>query len=132
MTRAVLDTNIFISSLFWRGAPYQVVSKGLGGAFTILVSSEILEEVRNVLSQKFKFPVEDTRAFIEVIVSKSEIVESSIVLNVVKQDPADNKIIECAVVGKANYIVSGDTDLLSMKKYDTIEIVTPNKFLGLL
>lgn len=64
MIRAVLDTNIYISSLFWKGAPHEVVKKGLGGAFLIIVSCPIIGEVREKLIDKFDFPLEYTYSFI--------------------------------------------------------------------
>ena len=128
MIRAVLDTNIFISALFWRGIPYHVVKKGLEGNFHILVSQGILEEVGEKLYQKFKFPVEDTRTFLEVITVDSYLVEPEEKVRIVKDDPSDNKIIECALAGRAHFIVSGDKHLLKIKEYKNIRIITPRQF----
>lgn len=132
MIKAVLDANIFISSLFWRGAPYKIVQKGLKGIFIILTSLEILEEVRDKLINKFHFPLEDTNDFIEILAINSKIIEPTIKLNIVKEDLSDNKIIECGLTGKANYIVSGDKHLLKIKEYQKIKIITSQNFLKLL
>ena len=132
MIKAVLDTNILISSLFWKGAPYEIVQKGIGGAFIIILSPEIIRETEDKLKNKFKFSVENTNAFLEVVALNSFIVEPMIKLRVVKTDSTDNKIIECAVAGNVDYIVSGDKHLLNIKKHEQINIITPSKFLKLL
>lgn len=130
--KAVLDSNIFVSGLFWRGAPYETLQKGLGGAFVIVISLEILKEIERVLQEKFKFPSYDTGAYLEVIALNAQVVEPDLRLAVVKSDSADNRIVECAVAGKAEYIVTGDRHLLELERYKGIKILTPNKFLRLL
>ena len=132
MIRAVLDTNVFISALFWRGAPYQIVREEISGAFIFLTSEEIIEEIKEGLLKKFKLPVTDTLAFLEIITLNSEIIEPNIRLNVIKADPSDNKIVECAIVGNANYIVTGDKHLLVLKEYNKIKIVTPREFIKII
>ena len=132
MIKAVLDTNILISSLFWKGAPYEIVQKGIGGAFIIVLSPEIIRETEDKLKNKFKFSVENTNAFLEVVALNSFIVEPMIKLRIVKADSTDDKIIECAVAGNVDYIVSGDKHLLNIKKHEQINIITPSKFLKLL
>jgi len=132
MIKAVLDVNILISALFWKGAPYKVVQKGLGSAFIMLVSLNILKETRNKLISKFQFPKNDTDDFLELITVNSEIIIPAIKLDVVKKDSSDDKIIECAVEGKAEYIVSGDRHLLDIKEYKGIRIMPPHEFLKLL
>ena len=132
MIRAVLDTNIFISALFWRGKPNKAVRDGLEGKFTLLISADILREIEERLKNKFHFPENDTNEFLEVITLNSYIVEPQIKLNVVRADPKDNKIVECAVAGQAHFIVSGDRHLLDLRGYDRVKIVNAHKFLSLL
>jgi len=132
MIKAVLDTNVLISSLFWKGAPYKIFQKGLGGTFIILTSLEILEEVKNKLINKFRFPLQDTNDFIEIITINSKIIKPTTKFDIVKEDPSDNKIIECALAGEANYIVSGDKHLLDIKRYNKIKIILPKDFLKLI
>lgn len=129
MIKAVLDTNIFISALFWRGAPYRVVEQGLGGAFIIVTSQGIIQETGRTLTQKFEFPLEDTREFLKTIVLSSYVVSPTERLRVVKADPDDDKIIECAVAGDARFIVSGDRHLLDIEKYRSIVMISPQDFL---
>ena len=132
MIRAVIDTNVFISALFWRGAPYEVIKKGFAGAFVIITSKEILKEVEQTLTKKFQFPAEDTHAFLKIIALNAHIVEPKSRLVVVSADPDDNKVIECAVSGQAAYIISGDKDILDLKKYQQVEMLSPAAFLKVL
>ena len=125
-----MDTNIFISALFWRGAPYEVLRDGLDGQFTLLTSAEILRELEDRLKNKFRFPDSDTNEFLEIIAINSYIVESGARREAVKADPTDNKIIECAVSGRAHFIISGDHHLLDLQEYDGIEIINARKFLS--
>ncbi|MBI2047716.1 MAG: putative toxin-antitoxin system toxin component, PIN family [Parcubacteria group bacterium] len=132
MIKAVLDTNVWISALFWRGAPHRVVQTGLRGSFIILISIEIIEELKERLLNKFHFPLRDTIDFLEIIALNSHIVESPLKVHVVKDDPTDNKIIGCALTGGAQYIVSGDHHLLRIREYRKIKIVSPAPFLNFL
>ncbi len=129
MIRVVLDTNVFISALFWKGAPYQIFRKILEGAILNFVSPQILKELKERLLYKFKLPPEKVKEYLEAIVFNSKITYPKKKLNVVKKDPSDNKIIECALEAKASFIISGDKHLLEIKRYKGIKIVTPREFL---
>lgn len=129
MIKAVLDTNILISALFWRGAPHKIFLKLLQGEFLNFISLEILEELKTKLSLKFKLPDAKVNEFLEIVVFSSKVVESKEKLLVVKKDSSDNKIIECAKEAFASFIVSGDKHLLDMKGYNGIKIISPDIFL---
>lgn len=132
MIRAVLDTNVLISALFWRGAPHRVVQRGLGGDFVILISRHIVDETLRKLVSKFVFPFSDALEYIETIVVNARLIDQVSVVRVVAADPADNAIVACAVDGNADYIVTGDQDILSLKQFRSIRMITPNSFLKLL
>lgn len=129
MTRAVLDTNIIISSVFWEGKPYEVVRKGIEGEYQIVLSTEILDEVAERLKNKFQFPEEAMQELIDILLTFSHLVEPTIKFDVVR-DKKDNKIIECAFDGKADYIVTGDPDLLDLNEFRGIKIATAKDFLN--
>ncbi|MCD6284271.1 putative toxin-antitoxin system toxin component, PIN family [bacterium] len=129
MIRVVLDTNVFISALFWKGAPYQIFRKILEGAVLNFVSPQILKELKERLLYKFKLPPEKVKEYLETIVFNSKITYPKKKLNIVKKDPSDSKIIECALEAKASFIISGDKHLLEIKRYKGIKIVTPREFL---
>lgn|SRR3989344_8767441 len=128
MIRVVPDTNVLISSIFWKGSPYLVIKEGLLGNCQLILSSEILDEAVEKLRNKFKFPEEKISEFTELLLSHSHLVKTKTEINVAR-DKDDNKIIECAIDGKADYIVTGDPDLLVLKKYKNIKIATAREFL---
>jgi len=130
MIKVVLDTNVFISALFWKGAPYQIFKRILEGAILNFVSPQILAEIKERLLDKFKLPPEKVKEFLEIIVFNSQLVYPKKKLNIVKKDPKDNKILECALEAKASFVISGDGHLLEIKKYKGIKIVSPKEFLS--
>jgi len=133
MIRAVLDTNVIISALFWSGNPSQILDKSFESKFILISSVTIIDEIERVLAEKFKLPIQDIAEFHGIFINRFEIIDPQICIpSAVPRDPTDNKIIECAVDGKADYIVTGDKDLLVLKKYRDIEIITPAKFIKLL
>ena len=103
MIRVLPDTNILISSVFWRGNPYEVVRIGILGEYQLVISAEILDEVVDKLRNKFQFPEENIRELIDILMTYCHIVDVTSKFDVVR-DKKDNKIIECAFDGKADYI----------------------------
>ena len=128
MTRAVLDTNIIISSIFHRGNPYEVVIKGILGEYQLVTSSEILDEVVDKLRNKFDFPEENIQELMDILLTYCHVVKTITKFDIVR-DKKDNKIIECAFDGKADYIITGDTDLLELKEFKDIKILNAKDFL---
>lgn len=128
--RVVLDTNMLISGIKWkRGKPRKILSRGLKGEFTILITTEILNEMCRVLRKKFD--TSDVRSYrwYRLIGSRSEIVRPKGRIEGVSVDPDDDKFLACALYGGAKFIVSGDPHLRDLKKYRGIEILSGNKFL---
>jgi len=131
MIRAVLDTNIFVSSIFWFGPSHKVAGKALDGKIEVFTSIEILQELDKVLRKDFNEPDEMVHRQISLIMDYATVVQSGVNLSIVKKDPDDDKIIECAVSCNADYIVTGDRHLLDLKEYKEIKIVTAKQFLEL-
>ena|SRR3989338_332593 len=131
MIKAVLDTNIIISSIFWEGNPHEIVRKGIIGDYQLVMSAEILDEVANKLRTKFKFPEENIQELVDILLTHCHIIEPSNKFDIVR-DKNDNKIIECAYDGKANCIVTGDSDLLDLKEFKSIRILSAKEFLNML
>lgn len=127
LLRALLDTNIYISALFG-GPPEEAYRAALRGRFVLLTSPVILAELAATLRAKFAFPESDITSYIKQIGRKAEVVRPAERL-VILGDEADNRILECAVAGEADLIVSGDRDLLALKQYQGIGIVRPADFL---
>ena len=131
MIRVLPDTNILISSVFWRGNPYEVVRRGILGEYQLVISAEILDEVVDKLRNKFKFPEESIQELIDILMTYCHIIEPTSKFDIVR-DKNDNKIVECAFDGKADYIVTGDPDLLELKEFKGIKIVKAKEFLEMI
>jgi|SRR3989344_8795640 len=128
MIRIVADTNIIISSIFWKGNPYIVMHKGILREYQIIISREILDETANKLRNKFSFPEEAIEGLIDMLLTHCHLVYPSGKFDIVR-DKKDNKVIECAFDGKVDYIVTGDPDLLVLKEFKGIKIITAKEFL---
>lgn len=128
--RIVVDTNVLVSGIFWRGSPRKVLEFWGKATIDILVSESILTEYVRViekLSTQRGRP-EMAERWSSFITENAIIVDAPSVSTAVR-DPDDNKFIDCAVAGRARYLVSGDKDLLDLKEAFGIPIVSPFKFL---
>mgnify|MGYP001609976202 FL=1 len=130
--KVVFDTNIFISGLMWRGAPYRCLLASLAGLVELVVSPPILDELRRTLSTKFGFTDEEVEQVMSAVRESASLVEIRGELKVVADDPEDDKFIETAHVAGAAYVVSGDRHLLSVGSYGEIRIVSARVFLDML
>jgi putative PIN family toxin of toxin-antitoxin system len=132
--RIVADTNLLIASIFWSGAPYKIVQQALDGKIEIVTSKDILNEVRKVLKdpkEGFMLGEQEIDDIVNGILLYAKLIEPAIIVDVVKRDPKDNPIIACALTAKAEFIVTRDNDLLVLKEYAGINILTPEEFLTL-
>ncbi len=133
MIKIVLDTNVLVSGLLSTRSNPALLLDAAGKDYSLFISKEILIELEEVISrEKFGFSNEKINSAIEAILSFSEVVNPEIKLDVVKSDPDDNKILECAVACGASYIVSGDKHLLNLKEYGNIKIISPKDAIDLL
>jgi putative PIN family toxin of toxin-antitoxin system len=135
--RVVLDTNLIVSGLLWRGLPGSVILSMLDGRFSPLVTSGTLAELDDVLRrEKFAerfaasgFTSDDfMNRFVQLVIE----VEPGIVPSDIVRDEDDLEILACATGGNADVIVTGDRDLLVLEQYAGIRILTPAAFLDLL
>jgi putative PIN family toxin of toxin-antitoxin system len=136
--RAVLDANVDVSAAVRpEGPPGQIIHRFLrDGAFEIVMSQAIVEEVLRALNypkvRKYIRPGLDADLWFEDIVVLSHLVAGERDLEGASKDPDDDKYIAAAIEGRAGFVVAGDSDLLDLKQYDGIRIVTPRAFLDLL
>ena len=129
MLKVVIDTNVFISS-FFGGIPREIIDYWKKGEITLCLSQEIIEEYiegLNRLGLKDKNEIQNlTKLFAEgynsIFTAKTPDIE------VIEDDPDDNKFIECAIALDSKIIISGDNHLKLLKKYVDIEIISPKKF----
>ncbi len=127
--KVVLDTNIFVSGIFWTGSSYNVLNSWKEGKFTLVSSLSTLSEIVEVLSDfKIRLPDETIKEIVDLIVRNSEIVEPKEKIDIIKDDPSDNIFVETAVAGNADYVVSQDKHLLKLKEFRKIRIMTPVEF----
>ena len=128
--KLVLDTNIFISSFFWGGNPRKLITRIIDGKDTLFVSNEILHEVFGVMSRpKFNVTRQQIVHFVNSIEEISCRVTSLGIIKGVCRDSDDDKILECAVLGDVDFIISGDDDLLSLKEFQGIPIMTVSEYI---
>ena len=130
MHSIVLDTNVLISSTFWKkGNPHKLVLLAIGQKIQNFTSRNIINELVKVLAVDFKQPEEFVERQVKLLLSYSEIVEPKIKIEAVPEDPKDNMVIECALSAGAGLIITGDNHLLKLKEYKNIKILTPKEFL---
>lgn len=129
--RVVIDSNVWISSIVFGGNSRKILETASRDGWTIVMSEEILTEIRRILSKKFaNFTVyfEGVYAALSPRIIKVPLGKLRIKAS---RDEDDNRVLETAVIGKASHIISGDKDLLVLGKYRTIKIVNPKSFLEL-
>jgi len=127
--RVVADTNIYISALMFGGVPGVVVDLGLARLVQLVASPALLDELDEKLRLKFRVEAQDAAAIRRRLESAADLVAPDFVVDAVADDPDDNRILECAVAGRADAIVSGDRHLLRLRSYRTVPILTARQFL---
>ena len=132
MLKAVIDTNVFISGLLKDSINRQIIILLKNSKFTPVISTETLGEFIDVISRpKFHNVItrEIAEELIEIIKTHAVLVKPSQKLEIIKDDPDDNRFLEAAVASKVDFVVSGDSHLLSLKNFHNIPIITPKEFL---
>ena len=128
--RLILDTNVFISGVFFSGPPYEILNAWRHRKMDLVISPDILDEYRRVGEQLAKrYPGVDLEPFLELLAIKTRIVESSPLVESVCSDPDDDKFIACALASRTKLICSGDKALLKASGYRGIKILKPKEFL---
>jgi uncharacterized protein len=127
--RIVIDTNVYISAIFWGGKPRKVLELGRNGHISIFTSSEIQTEIETKLKTKFGIEEREVAQILLDYAMFTLPIKPLEKISVIDADPDDDKFIECAVAAKAGYIVSGDKHLLDLKNYRGIQIMKAAHFL---
>ena len=131
--KAVFDTNVLLSSTLWDWSVSQkLLHKMIFAEASIFSSSEIVDEYLEILQRDFKYTEEQTKEKITIMFSFLTFVKPIEELYVVKDDPEDNKIIECAAASDSEYIITYDTHLLALKEFRKIKIVTPEDMIKIM
>jgi len=136
--RAVLDTNVLVSGLVAEeGPPGRILDAWLQGRFVLVTSLYLVEELTHVLSyphiaDRLRLGNEELAAILAALLSRAEVTRRHLHLPGVTRDPKDDAVVACAQEGQADYIVSGDQDLLALGEYEGMRVVTPRQFAELL
>lgn len=127
--RVILDTNVFISGIFFTGPPHQILKAWRDGKLKLVLSVEILEEYQRVgAALAEQFPKIDLKPILEFIMLHAEMVAAPPIPEPVCTDPDDDKFLACAVAGNARIIVSGDKHLLQVSGYQGVQVLKPRQF----
>lgn len=129
--KIVIDTNVLISSFLWEGPEHRLIKLIEMGALDGYTSPIILEELREVLQEpKFSFELREAAEAVGYFVSILTVVDPKVRLNVIDEDPADNRVLECALESRVDYVVSGDRHLLQLEECQGIKIVRSSELLN--
>jgi putative PIN family toxin of toxin-antitoxin system len=131
VTYCVIDTNVVISAILFGGVPGKLIDLWKAGPIVPLITEEIMTEYIRVLAYpKFKLSEEEINYIIhQEILPFFKVIKSFPGPSIIKQDPDDDKFIQCAQAGNAKTIISGDHHLLPLNSYKNLQILTPNHFL---
>lgn len=131
MISVTADTNVYVSALVFAGVPRQFLKEVAAGRFHLAVSDAILNELRGVLRDKFAWTEPEIVEALSLLAGCTTLVHPTQTLDVVPDDPDDNRVIECAVAAGSRFIVTGDGDLLRLGSYGDIRILKAADFLKL-
>ncbi len=126
LRRVVVDTNVLVS-YFWGGNPRTIIDSWKQGELILITSPPLLNELERVLDELKINPL-TSQELLELIYQRATLVHPKQTVNVVLNDPPDNRVLECALEGKSHLIVSGDKHLLQLKEYHEITILSPKDF----
>ena len=127
VAKVVLDTNVLISGVVFAGKPKELLELAKIKEIQGVISPILLAELGEVLSKKFAYPKTRVLQLENKLKKVFLVVHPTKLIRVVRDDD-DNRVLEAAVAGKCEYVITGDEDLLSLKKYKNIKILTPTEF----
>lgn len=128
--RVVLDSNVIVSGLGWSGPPARVLDAALDGRLVLVTSPPLLAELRRVLAYpKLAKALDEAERLADLVEATAVVVLPTGVIAAI-DDESDNRVLEAAVEGAADYIVSGDEHLLGLGSFQRIPIVTPAQFIS--
>lgn len=129
--RIVVDTNVLISAVFFKGKPDVILEAWRTGKLEMILSHEILEEYSKVLKRlSERYPSIDTSGILSMFTTCCRMIVPEAIGKQICEDPDDDKFIAAAIGGEAETIISGDKHLLEVKGYSGIEVLRPAEFIN--
>jgi uncharacterized protein len=128
--RVILDTNVFVSGVFFSGPPYRILEAWRDGKLQLVASQEILEEyqrVGEILAEQF--PGVNLQPIIDLVTTNAEVFPNQVLPESLCEDPDDDKFIACALAGRCRVIVSGDRHLLKVSGFRGLTVMSPRRFI---
>lgn len=138
MLRAVLDTNVFVSGLKNKKTPPgQILQLWKSNQFVVITSPQLLAEIHEVLMRPpilsyLKQTPKVVDELIKFLIQRTFVTEGKLELDILKNDPDDNRVLAAAVEGQASYLVTGNTKHFPFEEHQGIKIVTPQEFVAIL
>jgi uncharacterized protein len=127
--KVILDTNAFISGIFFMGPPYQILKAWCDGKLHLVITPDILDEYQRVgETLANQFPMINLGAILDLVTVKAQMIPVQRLAEPVCSDPADDKFLACALASKNSIIVSGDKHLLRVSGYRGITVLKPRQF----
>ena len=126
--KAVFDTNVLVAAFVTEGVCAKLLGRARRKQLDLVISPFILKEFENVLLKKFSASKEQTRTATKLISEAAQMVNPYSMVSGVCRDPDDDQILSCALSAEADYLVTGDMDLLELKEFHGIKILTPGAF----
>ncbi len=129
--KVVFDTNVVASASFWRGTPFDCLAAWAEGRCVAVVSPELLAEYHETIEElRQEYPQHKAVEWVKALTESAELIFPTERAKGATPDPADEMVLECALAGEADYLVSGDKKhLLPLRQFRDISIVNPAEFL---
>jgi len=129
--RVILDTNVFVSGVFFSGPPFEILDAWRHGRLTLILSPEIFAEYERVGQELAnQFPAVDISPIFELLAFKGEVVNAPALSEQICSDSDDDKFLACAMASSTKIISSGDKALRKTSGYAGIEVLSPREFVN--
>ncbi len=131
--KVTVDTNFLISATQWDySVAHKLLKKLILSGAEIFATQDILGETSEVLERDFEYSKSEAKNIIEKILLFASLIEPKQEAEIIKDDPDDNKVIECAIESSSDYIITYDWHLLKLKEFKRIKIMKPEEILKII
>ena len=131
--KLVLDTNIFISAFYWGGNSQKIIDRVIEGIDELYISEEIINEISEVMARpKFKTERKTIDGYIKTIIKSGKIIKIEGKIKGICRDKDDDDKLECAIISNADFLITGDEDILILKNYENVKIITQKEYFDII